>query len=282
MLRSREPFQLGLPVIDGRDAHRHEPGQRGARKRHENAAPNAGGEIGRERNGEGATERNAGDEAADVRRQVDPFGDDSVHEVRHHEVAAALRQHHHRVGRNRRAANQQEAEQTAVQPEDGAGSAGRGGQWVPEQTREAAGKTRSQIQHDEADVAEEAFGDHPDAPQHEHVHQQMNDADMNEHGREQAPPLAVRGERTIVGAPSNQHLGRGADPGRAARHHGDKYGHVHRDEHGGDEHARRRRRHRLRELQLAQRVGIDGHGTWHPARAPPRAATAAVPWGSNV
>jgi len=103
-------------------------------------------------------------------------------------------------------------------------------------------------------VPEQLLDEPADGDQHIHVHQQVHDADVDEHGGEQAPPLAVRHERTELGAPADQIGAARRHARRAARHQDDEHDNV-----GGDQGPRRG--------GARHRVTVADHPEWRGALA---------------
>src|SRR5215470_13879294 len=95
----------------------------------------------------------------------------------------------------------QEPEQASVESEDGAAGSGADGRRMPHQARRISANSGYNVQDKIGNAACERFHEHTDIRQNEHVEEEVDDSEMQEHGREQAPPLAAERVWSIIGAP---------------------------------------------------------------------------------
>src|SRR6267143_4966912 len=109
--------------------------------------------------------------------------------------------------------------QHAGEAEDGAGRAGSSAEWMPINAGDAAEDAAGEVGEQIGEAAEEALGGAAEIPETPHVEAQMNDAEMDEHAGDKAPPLAVERERTEVRAEGNGVSGSWVKERDAAEHH---------------------------------------------------------------
>ena len=87
------------------------------------------------------------------------------------------------------------------------------------QAGQRRGDAAEQVENQKAGVAEQPLGEPSDDEQREHVDEQVREADVDERVRHQPPPLPVRRQRPVVGAPRDQRVRRRREGADVAKHH---------------------------------------------------------------
>src|SRR6267143_6061251 len=107
----------------------------------------------------------------------------------------------------------------AGKTEDSAGRAGSSAEWMPINAGDAAEDAAGEVGEEIGEAAEQALGGAAEIPETPHVETEMNDAEMDEHAGDKAPPLAVERARTEVRAEGNGIGGSWVKERDAAEHH---------------------------------------------------------------
>ena len=117
----------------------------------------------------------------------------------------------------------EKADERTVHAEHGARRSGANDGRIGGKADRIAEHTRHEIETEIAGAPDHALDNWAAAPERQHVHGEMKHADMNEHGAEHAPPLALsNGPRTEVSSPQDQAFDRGIEHVDAAGDHGDE------------------------------------------------------------
>lgn len=131
--------------------------------------------------------------------------------------------------------DEEKPEHGAVEAEDGARCARADGVGVYADASDATGQARDEVEDQVADASEGDFDERADLVEDVHVEADMDDAEVQEAGGEQPPPLVrADGGGAVVATPVEDVERRGLGEGDAARHHGQEDQRVGRDERGGD------------------------------------------------
>ena len=117
----------------------------------------------------------------------------------------------------------QKHQQRTVQAEDGARcAAGYGKVALHHQGQQVTDDAAGQVQRKKPRAAVQAFHQSAEVPQGPHIERQVHDAEVQEHGRGQAPPLAILRGGTEIGAPGELHPIRRMPPASAMPEHDGK------------------------------------------------------------
>ncbi len=129
------------------------------------------------------------------------------------------------------AADEEKTEDGAVEAEDGSGGSCADGQGMDGDADEAAGEAGDEVDEQVADAAEDGFDERPDEIEHVHIHADVDDAEVEEAGGEEAPVLVgAEGGGAEVAAPEEDVAGGGLGEGDAAGDHGEEDEGVEGDE----------------------------------------------------
>jgi hypothetical protein len=131
--------------------------------------------------------------------------------------------------------DEKKAEDGTVEAEDGTRGACADGIRMDPHAYQTACEACEEVDEQVACAAEYLFDEWADLVEHVHVQGDVDDAEVNEGGGEQTPPLVFSdGGGAEVAAPVEYFLGRGRGEGDAACHHGQKDQSVDGDQGDGD------------------------------------------------
>src|ERR1700693_1227592 len=129
----------------------------------------------------------------------------------------------------------QKREKRACHSEDRTGSASAASHRSPGQAKLTAGNAGDDVGDHKRLPAHQAFENGAKIPQAPHVQSDVHDADVDEGGTEEPPPLSAQGQRAKVTPPAHQGLITRLRPGDAGNSHGEKHKNVDRDNSARDD-----------------------------------------------
>src|SRR5690349_3150709 len=183
-------------------------------------------------------DKTADDQAADVSRVIDPAVRESVDQVvddepTHPQAARPS----HAVAKRGKCGNVPEVDEGQQRPRD-AEDCARGTRGddlrVESDAQHIAPHSTHHVQGEKLSRPKETLGQRSQIRQAQHVQQDVDDADVHEHGGEDAPPLAAQFIGSIARAPLDQVLGRRRHRRDPGDHHREVDEDVDADEHPGD------------------------------------------------
>ncbi len=117
--------------------------------------------------------------------------------------------------------------------EDGPRRAGSGGERMPINAGDAAEDAADEVGEKIGEAAEEMLGRAAKIPEAPHIEAEVNQAEVDEHAGEEAPPLAVERERAKICAERDGLLRSGTEGGDSAEDHDDEHQNARSDESDG-------------------------------------------------
>jgi len=123
-----------------------------------------------------------------------------------------------------------ERNEHAGEAEDGAGGASPCGERMPINAGDAAEDAADEVGEKIGEAAEEALGRAAKIPEAPHIEAEVNQAEVDEHAGDEAPPLAVEGQRSEISAERDGLLRSGTEGGDSAEHHDGEYQNARSDE----------------------------------------------------
>jgi len=127
-----------------------------------------------------------------------------------------------------------ERNEHAGEPEDGAGGASPCGERMPINAGDAAEDAADEVGEKIGEAAEEALGRAAKIPEAPHIEAEVNQAEVDEHAGDEAPPLAVKRERSKISAERDGLLRSGIEGGDSAEHHDGEHQNACSDESDGN------------------------------------------------
>src|SRR5579884_811085 len=171
---------------------------------------------------ERSSDEEAADQASDVRCVIDVALDLTVNQVITREEQDAAQRLFHLLPRDGKLADPQRGDQRSRESEDCTGSSGTDAAGAYGDAGDLACDAAHQVNQQDRPFVEEALHQFPQFPETPHIEREMHDADVDEGGGEQAPPLVLQSQRAIAGTPSDELFAFGVQPRNAAQDHRQK------------------------------------------------------------